>query len=782
MSRSFALATSAVLVFAMGSAAAQGQSGGAADSGLEEVVVTAERRTENLQKVPVTVTAVSEEQLADSGVTNIQQLQSLVPSLSVVDPTGYNMAFIRGIGSSTLGGGTFSSVAIYIDGVYIARTTNAMFELDSVAGLEVLAGPQGSLYGRNATAGAIVINSRKPEPGAEFSGNVSASIGNYNTRDISASISSGLGERTAFSLSAAKHDRDGFVKNLNPAGSLNTDDLDDREAMSASAVFVFNPSDTQSWFLRAAYSKSDDHSGGGYEAVGQNVPGPIPGFSDNRSVFFAAIFGGFCPDPTSPTACAFGAATTQQIAAEAATSAVFSNRIHETYDNQRSGFTNGVLTGQHTPGSSLYIENTLVVLNGTFDFDRFTLKSLTGYTDSDYHGSVQVGLERPGSVQSATLGAILGAGGPVPLNATGGLGFSSINPSEVISQGFQFISNESAKIRWIGGIDYSREKGQVVQSGDGFGASSIGTDDEFIVTSKAAYAQATFPFGTNWSATVGGRITDESYDLVDFTGQVPREVLDGNKFTYTARVQYQADEWLAYGGVSTGFKSGTLNAATTGAGSAEPEEVTTIEVGFKRDFADRYRLNASLYFSEYENVQLNIIDQFTGGNILDNGPKAEVKGVDLQAIAKVTDNFQLSLGATILNAEFTENSVNLPTIKGNSLPGASDLAISLVGDYSYPLANGGSIDFTGTVVHNGGKYYDHLNLVGSGGATDDGYSLLNLNIGYKAPDDRWSISLWGNNVLDEEYYRTGIIAFGTFGRAAIAGNPANYGATVKFNF
>ncbi len=87
-------------------------------------------------------------------------LSNLVPSLSVIDPTGYTMAFIRGVGSSTLGAGTFASVATYIDGVYIARTTNALFEFDGVDSIQVLAGPQGSLYGRNATAGAIVTHHR----------------------------------------------------------------------------------------------------------------------------------------------------------------------------------------------------------------------------------------------------------------------------------------------------------------------------------------------------------------------------------------------------------------------------------------------------------------------------------------------------------------------------------------------------------------------------------------------------------------------------------------------
>jgi iron complex outermembrane receptor protein len=757
-------------------------------SELEEVVVTAERRTENLQNVPVTVTAVSVDMLESSHVNNIQQLASLVPSLSVVDPTGYTMAFIRGIGSSTLGGGTFSSVAMYLDGVYIARTTSTMFELDSAESVQVLAGPQGSLYGRNATAGAIVVTSKKPKPGAPLSGSLSAGFGSYSQSDFSASLSGGLGDRFALGFTAAKHDHNGFVRNLNTAGSPHQENLDDRNAVSASATLVFQASDRVSFSLRGSYAQSLDHSGGGYEAVGQNVSGPFGGFghglNDNRSVFYAAIFGGFCANPAVPAACPFGAATTDAIALQAATSAVFSNRFGSTYDNQRNGFDNGLLFGSQKKGSALYIRNNLLVFNANFDFDNFSLKSSTGFTNSDYHGSVQVGLEKTGSVQSALLGSILlppGAG-PYVFDAAGGLGFSSTNPSKVFLQGFQLLSNDSAHIKWIGGADYSKEDAKVDQTGDGFGASNIGTHDTFTVTSGAVYAQATLPLGASYSATLGGRYTSEEYKVVDLRGLFPVEKLKGNKFTYTARLERRVNDWLAYGGISTGFKSGTLNAATAGAGKALPEEVQQFEIGMKRDFTSRFRFNAAAYFSTYKNVQLNVIDQFTGGNILDNGPKAEVKGIDLQADTKLTQNLQMSLGATLLDAKFTENNANLPNIKGNRLPGSAKAAVSWISDYAMPLAAGGSLDLTSTVVYNSGKFYDHLNIVGSGGATAASYSVVNLNLAYKPANNFLTVSVYGNNVFNEHYYRTGIVAFGTFGREAIAGNPANFGATVKVTF
>jgi iron complex outermembrane receptor protein len=256
-----------------------------AQTGLEEVVVTAERRSENLQNVPVTVTAINADQMVAAGVKDLMTLSTLVPSFSSIDPTGFTMSFIRGIGSSTLGGGTFSSVATYIDGVYIARTTNGMLEFDGAESLQVLAGPQGSLYGRNATAGAVVLSTETAEPGSELTGSINARLGNYNSQDWMAKIGGGIGERWSFNLAAAKHDHDGYVENLNPAGSIHTEDLDDRDSVSVRAGLMFEPNDDMSFALRAQYAKSSDHSGGGYEPVGVRAgynPLGIPGCPDIR--------------------------------------------------------------------------------------------------------------------------------------------------------------------------------------------------------------------------------------------------------------------------------------------------------------------------------------------------------------------------------------------------------------------------------------------------------------------------------------------------------------------
>lgn len=752
---------------------AQAQSGSKDTGGLEEVVVTAERRQENLQSVPVTVTAISLDEMQTSGVKDLQTLSTLVPSFSSIDPTGFTMSFIRGIGSSTLGGGTFSSVATYIDGVYIARTTNGMFEFDGAESLQVLAGPQGSLYGRNATAGAVVLSTETARPGSELAGSINARLGNYSSRDFSAKLGGGIGEHWSFNIAASKHDHDGYVENLNPAGSIHTEDLDDRHAISARAGLLFEPNDTMSFALRAQYGKSNDHSGGGYEPVGvrAGTPMPIPGFPDMRAVFFS--IGNGIAGPA--------------VGAELGTNVVFAPGFRQTYDNQRSGFANGLLFGTSKPGSSLYIENTLLSLNASFKFDRWTLRSITGYTDSDYHGSVQVALERPGSATST----ILGMGVAVPINGAGGLGFSSTMPSRVVSQSFQALSSDSANIKWIGGVDYSKEDGRVFQTGDTFGGSAYSSKTLLSIETSAAFAQVSIPFSDAWSATLGGRYSKETYDVEAVIAPFTKRSKDSSKFTYTARLERKGDNWLAYGGVSSGFKSATLNPGAPTQGQAEPEEVTSAEIGLKKDFSSTLRLNTSLYYAKYKGIQLNVIQQSTGGNFLTNGPDSEAKGIDIQLDSRLTDNFRLSVGATLLDAKFTKDkpadlvagTAALP-IKGNKLPGSASFAASVVGNYTFQLASGGAIDWNTTLVHNSGKFYEHWNVVGSGGVTNKGYNLVNMALTFQSANEHWSAGLWSNNLLDEEYYRTGIswAGGGTLGLDAIAGNPRTVGVDVTFKF
>lgn len=186
---------------------------------LADIVVTAQRRSESLQKVPVVVTAVEPEVLEARNVSTLQDLPKLTPSLTVQNQASNVTPFIRGVGSTVTGAGQAASVATYVDGVYIATLTSAAFDLDNVAQVQVLEGPQGALYGRNATGGAIVVTTKTPRPGDPISGRFRAGYGNYNNREASGIVSGGLGEMFAFSVNGSIRKRDGYIrKSQRPGG------------------------------------------------------------------------------------------------------------------------------------------------------------------------------------------------------------------------------------------------------------------------------------------------------------------------------------------------------------------------------------------------------------------------------------------------------------------------------------------------------------------------------------------------------------------------------------
>jgi iron complex outermembrane receptor protein len=281
------------------------EDGVTADSGgLADIVVTAQRRSESLQKVPVVVTAVEPEVLEARNVSTLQDLPKLTPSLTVQNQASNVTPFIRGVGSTVTGAGQAASVATYVDGVYIATLTSAAFDLDNVEQVQVLEGPQGALYGRNATGGAIVVTTKTPRPGDPISGRFRAGYGNYNNREASGIVSGGLGEMFAFSVNGSIRKRDGYIKNLNaPGAGTSNADFYDRDSKSIGAVLVFKPSEQFNLVLRAQHFESDDRSGQGYQAVGLDLNVLGTGLNGSQ-LYYAGFLQSFGVSPADAFAAA----------------------------------------------------------------------------------------------------------------------------------------------------------------------------------------------------------------------------------------------------------------------------------------------------------------------------------------------------------------------------------------------------------------------------------------------------------------------------------------------
>ncbi|MGE4432220.1 MAG: TonB-dependent receptor [Sphingobium sp.] len=230
------------------------QESGAGDSGYNDIIVTAQKREQSLQDVSVAVSAVSADTLANAGISNLQDMQQLVPSVTFGNDFNQAKVFIRGVGANTSTTGSSTGVALHVDGAYVARAEAQLTSLFDVERVEVLRGPQGSLYGRNAVGGSINIITAKPT--RETSGYVRVGYGNYNALTAEAAISGSLADWLRVRVAGKSELRDGYGED--PFNGWDVDDLN-RKMVRGQAQILF--SETADLLLSAEYFRQNDNSG-----------------------------------------------------------------------------------------------------------------------------------------------------------------------------------------------------------------------------------------------------------------------------------------------------------------------------------------------------------------------------------------------------------------------------------------------------------------------------------------------------------------------------------------
>ena len=732
--------------------------------------------------------------------------------------------FIRGIGQPDALQTFDPGVGIYVDDVYLTRPTSALFGLDSVEQVQILKGPQGALYGRNATGGAILVATKSPLPGQGFEGKVSGSMGSYDLRKYGIHLSSGLTDKLGGSFEYSSSTRDGYITSLTPG----YDDMDDRDAYSVMGKLVFTPTDATTIEFSAWYDESDDSNGIAFQQVDSGIvdsanplnaaifaPNSLTELTNPQLLAFSVAANGACLmagagtqlDGTCSPAELFGyladpdnSSTVSGLNA-AASGIAFDRRIDTDANTTSSAFGPGV-TAPFVNAESFgrrgvfnYLEDSRYSINVTSEFDHFDLVSVTAYTESLLNSAADVLSPLPGSV----------AYNP----GSGNIGFSTWFDSKSWSEEIRLVS-KNLDFDWLAGLTYFHDEGLARINADIFGDSLRQADNEFEVDSVAAFGQVKYPLTDRMNVTVGARYTHEEFELTDnidqsvaagialpglrsvqfFNSQAPGTFptedtyknLNGN-----IALDYMMENILLYGSFGTGFKSGNLNAQNPLSGGVDPEEITSYEAGFKSDLlGNRIRLNGALFFYQYDNIHIQVINSNSGATILLNGSNAEVLGAELEFTAAVTERLTLSSGVTALEAEYKDDvdvlGQSTLDISGNTIAGAPDLSLTIGLEYVYPLAHreiNGDLIFNINALLNSGYYFESENRVGTGGNNDDAYNTFNANISYQSED--WSVSVWANNLTDEEYYRGGLLANG-LSEVAIAAAPRHFGVNVSYNF
>jgi len=780
---------------------------------LEEIVVTAQKRAESLQDTPIAITAFTSAALADKGVSDISEIAKFTPSLvfDTTSPIGGVSSgaavFIRGIGNTDFSLTTDPGVGTYVDGVYVARSVGGVLDVLDVERIEVLRGPQGTLFGRNTIGGAINIVSRAPAD--EFKAAIEGTVGNDGRADLRASVDIPFSETFRSAWSISSKNRDGFVDR-----PLAGDELGDEQRVSFRGSFDFTPNDN--WDFQASFDYTDiDESAAPSVGVGFTAgPGPQP---DNP--------------PAPPNgAGVLGAAF------------LLDNAIPLPTGTTVNPFIPGIPEFFNVIGNGIATFNQFVVddIDADVSFGtgpQFSQVEVFGASFvANYHGS-NFDLKYTGSFRT-TESQFASDADNSPFQIT-----EIINDNyEVDQQTHELqITGTAAdgRFKYAAGLFYFEEEGtddvNVPVSipspdfGPGSGAvfeASIRNDAEIDNSSEAAYFQATYDINDVLAVTGGIRFTedDKGYAFTQFiganlandplpfliggpaaqtepggplvSGLIPlledgtgstSETFDETQFKLGIDAQVN-DNTLLYYSFSQGFKSGgfvlRFVAAQPEPLSFDPETLDTHEIGIKWQSPDnRFRINAAAYTSDYEDVQVTLFDAL-GGPITDNAGTADINGFELELTAVLTDNLKLDLGYGYIDAEYTEISPSNDVVLSSIIPLDADLVntpentFSLGLEYIIPLAGSRDLTLRGDYSFTDDVFNDSQNSAFLFQESTDLVSAsakLSLN-------DNSEVVVWVENLTDERFIISGNSNFGLGFHSAVPSRPREFGVTYRHRF
>ena len=673
--------------------------------GLQEIVVTANKRRENIQDVPIAISAISESDLAAHGIQSTQDVAAAIPGLTMQGSMNGLEAHLRGVGTAAIQAGEENSIATYIDGVYIASLSGSLLQLNNIQQIEVDKGPQGTLFGRNATGGVISITTKAPSH--TFGGSGALSYGNYNTVEASAYLTGGLTDSLAGDVALyISNQGQGYGRNL-----ATGDDIQKTQDLAARSKWLFTPSDIDTFTFAFDFERTHSSVLDAFRLVYGHPSQWGPG----------------APAPTGQPYLYTGGPwnTTTNL---------------DPVDDFKQG------------GASLnYVHD--------FDFGHFT--SITAYREAqkELEWSAQpipTPAESAGwtekerqiteelQIASSDKSLIKWVGGlyylhghaayepffiegsattPPPLDHIDFLADELTDSYAAFGQStapIPFVSNTNLTV----GLRYTREK-------------------RGITGATVAYFLPPIP-----QAVAGLTDADKTF----------------SKLTWRLSLDHHfTNDLLAYASYNRGFKSGVYNTIPAGGPGVEPvnpEVLDAYEVGLKSDALDhRLRLNASTFFYKYSQLQVSVFTP-THSDI-ENGAEAHIYGLDADLQFIVTQGLSLQAGLEWLHDRFVsfpnaqilvpqsvaQGGGNLPVFgaaTGNRLPYTPDWAANVALDYELP-SSVGPFDLNIAYSYHSGWYPDPDNNLKSPIS-----NLLNARITYTPKaNDRLRAILWGRNLTNQ---------------------------------
>ena len=700
--------------------------------GVADIIITATRSFEQLSKVAASVTAISGAAIGAGGIKDIGSLSSAVPNLSVGDQFGVNRTFIRGIGLTSIDLGADGAVAFLQDGAIIARPAAQLAGFYDIDRVEVLRGPQGTLYGRGATAGAINLITRRPTE--ELSGYADATYGNYNAVTVEGGVGGPIvGDKIMMRVSGKYDRRDGYGKNL-----FTGNNVDDRKAFAIRASVLLKPVDDFQVLVSGEHFHEHDNN-------------------------YAFHYFGPTIAPDNPLGAVFGGDT---IISRAAKLGVKPN-LRDIYSDQdalnRRNGNSVTATIDWNPGSW-----DVKSITSYHDFNRFNrddldVTNVQAFGQNNYtEASTTVSQEFVGTYKSDRFNALFGATyfheklfGEVRVPLTN-LGVLFGLPANAFNDQF-YLQSGTVNI-------------------DAYGV----------------YGQGSYKITDRLKITAGARYSYEKRRGVgsfQFLGFVPTDKEKGwGAVTPTVQASFQVnDQTLLYASATRGFKSGVINVGSKN-DVINPEYAWGYEAGVKSSTLDN-RLAGSLaaFYIDYSNLQVGFVGADSVVTTV-NAASARNYGVELELRARPTQGLNFELFATYLDARYTNFTTGdyrqgfaLVNLKGNHLSNAPEFTVRGGANYDIPLGSAGKVNVRGDVNWQDRVYFTEFN---NADATQASFASVNAGIRYTTASGRWSLDFWGRNLTDHFIITNNIISAPLYSsvRVGSLAPPRTYGVTASVNF
>ncbi len=796
----------------------------------EEIIVTATKREQTLQDVPVAVSVTTAAAIERAQVRDLKDLQTLVPSLRVsqLQSSASTDFIIRGFGNGSNNVGIEGSVGVFIDGVYRSRSASAISDLPNLQRVEVLRGPQSTLFGKNASAGVISIVTSEPK--YEFGGSAEISYGNYNAIVAKADVTGPITDQIAFSLAGGINKRDGYATNLTDGSKTS-----ERNRWFGRAQLLIEPSDSVKFRIIGDYDKIDENCcyvGNIFDGPTGNAIRAVGGRINSNGIFSYSEFQNFASENKITN----GGVSMQadfDIGAMKLTS-ITAYRESRAKTNADSDFTSADLIGQNR--GNVGIKTKTQELRLTSDFDG-PFNFLIGgyYFDEDITNQQALTLGRdfrnyadllsrnpatptvPGAYVALepTIRFLAGLPAATPTTQFGAAGQGRFEDWDYKNKAYSIFGTADFEITegltLTGGFNYTKDKKNVASNTT---STDVFSRIDLVQVGVAAGVPATLAANPTFNPFLGLRALQFQTPFLNFPNAVETGRTRDGKLTYSARLAWEATDnlnfYVSYG---TGFKATSWNISfdsrpfvadfiagspaqvpapatspirtaglalpnlTSGTRYALPEEATVKEIGLKAKW-QRVAFNLTLFDQSIKNFQGN---SFIGtGFVLTNAGKQSTKGIEFDATVNPVDALQLRTSFTYLDPKYDSYVASaFGDLSGLTPAGIPKLSATWGATYTAEVGGGTELIFSTdyyyqskTTINDNPVYRIYKREVSDLSAS----ATLRLENGLQ-------FSLWGRNLTGAKYLTTifpSVVQSGSV--SGYPNQPRTYGVSAKFKF